>query len=88
MRLLQLWLRDLMVLAGTGDSEGLIFTGRSDQLARHTVTWPRADWGAAALAVDRAINLLGRNINPGLALTNLILDVRGAIKGKAELQAV
>ncbi|MCK4579419.1 MAG: hypothetical protein KAU50_11570, partial [Candidatus Marinimicrobia bacterium] len=88
MRLLQLWLRDLMVLARSGDTEGLIFTGRSDQLAHYTAAWPQADWGAAALAVDRAVNLLSRNIHPGLTLTNLILDVRGAIKGRVELQAV
>ncbi|MEE9465313.1 MAG: hypothetical protein V3W14_07070 [Candidatus Neomarinimicrobiota bacterium] len=83
MRLLQLWLRDLMVLAQTQAKEQVVFNGRLDELEKHRNSWPAADWGAAALVVDRTLNHLERNINPSLTLANLILDVRQAAKGLA-----
>lgn len=82
MRLLQLWLRDLMVLARAGDKELVLFDNRLDELEQHLAAWPASDWGVAAMAVEQALGLLERNINPSLVLVNMILDIRGAAKGK------
>ena len=98
MQLLTLWLRDLMVLpdADAGalrpppmaglrqaqDKPSLVFAGRREELKGHHDAYPQADWGAAAAAVEEAQHLLERNIQPSLVLTNMILDVRAAIKGE------
>ena len=81
-RLLQLWLRDLMVLERAGDKERVLFDDRLDELEQQRAAWPASDWGVAAMAVEQALGLLERNINPSLVLVNLILDIRGAAKGK------
>jgi len=44
--------------------------------------WPDADWGAATAAIEQVLVHLERNINPTLALTNMILDVREAISNQ------
>ncbi|MEE9161886.1 MAG: hypothetical protein V3U35_02850 [Candidatus Neomarinimicrobiota bacterium] len=81
MQLLALWLRDLMVLGqgGAGSGNGLLFGSRKAELQRQLEGHPTADWGAAAAAVEQAQNLLERNVQPTLVLTNMILDVREAI---------
>jgi len=49
-------------------------------VAQHWLeAWPDADWGAATAAIEQVLSHLERNINPTLALTNMILDVREAI---------
>ena len=79
LQLLQTWLRDLMVLQMTGDEGRMVFAGRLTDLRRSLDAWPDADWSAATAAIEPALNHLERNINPTLALTNMILDVREAI---------
>lgn len=79
LQLLQTWLRDLMVLQKTGDGGQIVFTRRLTDLRRSLETWPDADWGAATTAIEQVLGHLERNINPTLALTNMILDVRDAI---------
>ena len=79
LQLLQSWLRDLMVLQKTGDEGKIVFTQRLTGLRRSLEAWPDADWGAAAAAIEQVLAHLERNINPTLALTNMILDVREAI---------
>jgi len=82
LQLLQMWLRDLMVLRKTGNEERVVSAGRLADLQRHLETYPDADWGAAAAAIEQALSHLERNINPTLALTNMILDVREAISNQ------
>ncbi len=82
LQLLQTWLRDLMVLQKTGDEGQIVFTRRLTGLQRSLETWPDADWGAATAAIEQVLAHLERNINPTLALTNMILDVREAISGQ------
>ncbi len=82
LQLLQTWLRDLMVLQNTGDDGRIVFTRRLTDLRRSLEAWPDADWGAAAAAIEQVLGHLERNINPTLALTNMILDVREAISGQ------
>ncbi len=82
LQMLQLWFRDLLVLSQTGSGEKLIFGHRREQLQRHLDTFPRALWGVAALAVESGQSLLERQVNPALLLTNLILDIRQAMKGR------
>ena len=81
LQLLQLWLRDLMVLQKAGEPSRVVFAERLADLERHGEAFPAADWGAAAAAVEQALGHLERNINPTLALTNMILDVRAAARG-------
>ena len=79
LQLLQTWLRDLMVLQMTGDEGRMGFASQLSGLQRCLDAWPGADWSPATAAIEQALNHLERNINPTLALTNMILDVRGAI---------
>lgn len=79
LQLLQTWLRDLMVLQRTGDEGGVVFASQLSDLRRYRDAWPDADWGAASASIEQALNHLERNINPTLALTNMILDVREAV---------
>ncbi|MBW8034940.1 MAG: hypothetical protein FVQ79_04700 [Planctomycetes bacterium] len=51
-------------------------------LRRSLEAWPDADWGAATAAIEQVLGYLERNINPTLALTNMILDVREAISNQ------
>jgi DNA polymerase-3 subunit delta' len=80
MQLLQLWFRDLMVMQKTASEDQVIFRQRVAELRRYLDTHPAADWGAATAAVEQALSHLERNINPTLALANLILDVREALQ--------
>ncbi len=83
MQLLAVWLRDLLVLDHVPDGAGQVtFSGRRAELEGFRATYPEADWGAAAAAVEQALRLLERNVQPTLVLTNLFLDVRAAAKGK------
>ncbi|MCH7859799.1 MAG: hypothetical protein IID14_08885 [Candidatus Marinimicrobia bacterium] len=82
LQLLQLWLRDLMVLQTAGEPSRVVFAERLVDLERHRKAFPDADWGTAAAAVEQALGHLERNINPTLALTNMILDVRAAARGE------
>lgn len=82
LQLLQLWLRDLMVLQTVGEPSRVVFAERLADLERHREAFPAADWGAAAAAVEQVLRHLERNINPTLALTNMILDVRAAARGE------
>ncbi|UCH63708.1 MAG: hypothetical protein JSU77_04480 [Fidelibacterota bacterium] len=88
LQLLQTWLRDLMVLQKTGDGGQIVFTRRLTDLRRNIEAWPEADWGAATAAIEQVLGYLERNINPTLALTNMILDVREAINPPAGGSAV
>lgn len=84
MQLLAVWLRDLLVLDHVPDGAGQVtFSGRRAELEGFLEAYPEADWGAAAAAVEQALRLLERNVQPTLVLTNLFLDVRAAAKGKA-----
>ncbi|UCD36694.1 MAG: hypothetical protein JSW54_07560 [Fidelibacterota bacterium] len=83
MQLLQLWLRDLMFLQKTHSEDGVIFSQRLADLRGHLDAHPDADWGTATAAVQQVLIHLERNINPTLALTNMILDVREALGGKS-----
>lgn len=82
LQMLQLWFRDLLVLSQTGSGENLVFGHRREELQRHLDTFPRAMWGVAALAVESGQSLLERHVNPTLVMTNLILDIRQAMKGR------
>ncbi|UCH10901.1 MAG: hypothetical protein JSU61_03175 [Fidelibacterota bacterium] len=82
MQLLQLWFRDLMVLQKTGSEDQVIFSQRITDLHRYLDAHPAADWGATTAAVEQVISHLERNINPTLALTNMILDIREALNGQ------
>lgn len=82
LQLLQIWLRDLMVLQKAADERRVVFAGRLEDLQRHREAYPEADWGVATAAVEQALTHLERNINPTLALTNMILDVREAISDR------
>jgi len=88
LQLLQTWLRDLMVLQKTADEGRIVFTGQLAELRLSLEAWPDADWGAASAAVEQVLAHLERNINPTLALTNMILDVRDAISQPASGSAV
>ncbi|MFC1746704.1 ATP-binding protein [Candidatus Neomarinimicrobiota bacterium] len=81
MHVLQLWLRDLMILKKT-DGKGLFFAEELDGLQQHAERFPEARWDAATGSVERLLHLLGRNIQSSLALTNFIMDVREALEGK------
>lgn len=83
LHLFQLWLRDLMLLQKTGDETRVAFSGQLPRLREHLGRFPDARWDEAAASVEQALALMGRNIQPTLVLTNLFLDVREAIKGKA-----
>ena len=87
MQLLQLWLRDLMVLRKTGDHNRLVFKARVEDLGRNLDAWPEADWGSTAAILEMVMSDLERNINPTLVLTNMILDVRKAIGAGLDLEA-
>ena len=82
LQLLQTWLRDLMVLQKTGDEGQIVFNRRLADLRHWLEAWPDADWGAATAAIEQVLGHLERNINPTLALTNMILDVRDAISNQ------
>jgi DNA polymerase-3 subunit delta' len=86
MQLLQLWLRDLMVLQKTGEHDRLIFKTRIADLGRTMEVWPEADWGNAAALIETVLTDLDRNINPTLVLTNMILDIRNAIGAVADMK--
>lgn len=82
LQLLQLWLRDLMVLANTGQTKYLVFPQKLADIQVQLENFPRAGWGTAAMAIESAQRLLERNINPTLVITNLILDIRLAMRGR------
>ena len=88
LQLLQTWLRDLMVLQKTGAEGRIVFARRLTDLRRSLEVWPDADWGAATQAIEQVLGHLERNINPTLALTNMILDVRDAISPPAGGSAI
>ncbi len=79
LQLLQMWLRDLMVLKKAGDGEQITFTNCMTELRRYLNTWPQANWAAAAATIEPVLINLERNINPTLALTNMIINLREAI---------
>lgn len=79
MQLLQMWLRDLMVLNKTGDGGQITFASHITELRQCLNTWPHADWAAASATIEPTLSNLERNINPTLALTNMILSLREAI---------
>lgn len=82
MQLLQLWLRDLMVLQKTGNAERTIFSHKVDLQRRHLMEFPNSDWGTACQVVTQTQQLLERNMNPTLALANMILEMRIAMRNK------
>lgn len=86
MQLLQLWLRDLMVLRKTGEHDRLVFKTRLAELKRFQEAWPEADWGNTAAIVETVLKDLERNINPTLVLTNMILEIRDAIGAGLDLK--
>lgn len=82
MQLLQLWLRDLMVLQKTGNAERTIFSHKVDLQHQHLMEFPNSDWGTACQVVAQTQQLLERNMNPTLALANMILEMRIAMRNK------
>jgi hypothetical protein len=87
MQLLQLWLRDLMILQKTDEHDRLVFKDRTADLNKLLKAWPEANWGNAAAIMETVQRDLERNINPTLVLTNMILDVRDTIGSAADLKA-
>jgi len=62
----------------------VVFAGRLTDLRHSLDAWPDADWAAASAAIEPALNHLERNINPTLALVNMILDVREAVSANRQ----
>ena len=87
LQLLQLWLRDLMLLAMVDAPAGLVFKQRQSELQAQLARFPQADWGLATGFVEEAQALLERNINPTLVFTNMFLDIRQAMRGRVPIEA-
>lgn len=75
LRLLQVWLRDALVLREQGAS-GLMNVDQLDDLKSFVEKFPRADIVNAMERVERSIALVNKNVYLPLVLTSLAIDLR------------
>lgn len=78
LKLLLLWLRDAFLLQHTGSADFLINTDHAATLHRFLQRFPQADLPAMVAAVDVALSLLSRHVNPLLLLLTTLLRCRSA----------
>jgi len=75
---LLLWFRDALVLREGGDS-GLINIDQMDDLKRFNKKFPNADIRSAIAEVEKAIDLVGKNVHLNLIFLTLVMKLRQVI---------
>lgn len=73
--LLQLWLRDLLILRLTGNVELILNRDQIDDLERFNAKFPSIELKAMIEALERCGHAVSRNAGPSLALTVLAFDI-------------
>jgi DNA polymerase-3 subunit delta' len=82
LKMLEVWLRDAMVLRDHGEG-GLLNVDHTKELKSFTEKFPRADLVAALDTIDRSVALVGKNIYLPLVLTSLAIDLRRCLAPQA-----
>jgi DNA polymerase-3 subunit delta' len=73
--LLQLWMRDLLILRLTGNVDAILNRDQLDDLNRFNAKFPSIDLAAIIDAIERCGHAISRNAGPSLALTVLAFDI-------------
>lgn len=75
---LLLWFRDAFVLREGGEG-GLVNIDQVDDLRRFNKNFPDADIQSAVAAVERAIDMVGKNVNLNLIFLALVMRLRHVV---------
>jgi len=78
LKLLQVWLRDALVLREHGE-EGLLNVDHTKELKSFNQKFPRADLLTALESVEQSIALVGKNVYLPLILTSLAIDLNRSL---------
>ena len=78
LKMLEVWLRDAMVLRDHGEG-GLLNIDHTKELKSFTEKFPRADLVGALDTIDRSVALVGKNVYLPLVLTSLAIDLRRSL---------
>ena len=78
LKMLEVWLRDALVLREHGEG-GLLNVDHTKELKSFTEKFPRADLLAALDTVERSVALVGKNVYLPLVLTSLAIDLRRSL---------
>jgi DNA polymerase-3 subunit delta' len=82
LKMLEVWLRDALVLREHGEG-GLLNVDHTKELKSFTEKFPRADLLAALDTVERSVALVGKNVYLPLVLTSLAIDLRRSLAPQA-----
>lgn len=83
LELLALFLRDAAVARAAAHTDSLAFAGFQDKISAVLKSYPRADYDAAARAVDEAAAHLTRAYSPDYVMYDLALRLRNALGPRA-----
>jgi len=87
LRLVSLWLRDAQILRElkSGDGEScphLVNLDRADRVGEVLDRFPRGDFSGAVVQVEKAVDLMDKNVYLKLILMNLAINLRTLLGGK------
>jgi DNA polymerase-3 subunit delta' len=82
LKMLEVWLRDALVLREHGEG-GLLTVDHTKELKSFTEKFPHADLLAALDTVERSVALVGKNVYLPLVLTSLAIDLRRSLAFQA-----
>lgn len=81
--LLQLWIRDAMLLREVNDEAGVVNHDDITALKKFVAHCPDANYPAALNLIEKSISLLGKNVYIQLVFLNLAIGLRDALKPPA-----
>lgn len=76
LRMLQIWMRDYLILVKTGSSDSMINQDQKDRIIKFSELFPNADVPAVLNEIEQSVYKLRRNVNLQLLLTSLFIKIR------------
>lgn len=85
LQMLQLWIRDATIIS-YGSADKIVNFDKMDVLEKISLSFDRTGLLQASARIDRSMAEIEGNVNLGLVLVNLFLDLSSLLKKKREVQ--